>query len=258
LGADLYIVIRGSRSLADVKMVIEFNLISFLDNREAHEGALRSALWVVEECRDIISSCKGRSIFTGHSLGGSIASPAATILRGHEENERVSAVYFGTFPSMSDQLAIEVQPFIITTILNRDPIAKLSPQNIKSAITVVAPIAQSNPLFLIGIVVRLVQAGSGGAIAEQIMASAAEIAQTLLRTITSIGETQNLVNPGAVYHIVITDGGFDIRRFREDEGVGNIFELAQGIDDHTCNSYRQVLQKSISALKGATLPGSAW
>jgi hypothetical protein len=124
-------------------------------------------------------------------------------------------------------------------------------------------LAQSNPAFLAGIVEQLAgalvtQARQGDAIAQQIRVSAADIAQKLFRTVALMGETRNIVNSGAVCHLVATEGGLDVRRFRGDERLGNIFELTGGTEDHACDSYSKVLQRSKNALNGATLPRSPW
>jgi predicted alpha/beta hydrolase family esterase len=105
---------------------------------------MMAALWVVDQCRDLISSWPGPITFTGHSLGGGTSAIAATFLRLRENYTNVRGIVFATGPALSEQLVARTRSFVTTFIVDRDPISRISPLSMKQMVSAVASITETS------------------------------------------------------------------------------------------------------------------
>jgi hypothetical protein len=263
LGADLYIAIRGSSDIADIVTAYEFNSVPFLTDHFVHEGSLKSSIWVLGQCRPLISSCGGRVVFTGHSLGGSIAAVCAAILRFQENNTNASAMCFATSPTYSEQISIQTRPFVTTIILNADPIPRLNPQNTIQIVNGLVPQGEPASEGLIHILEQFAEGvvaptHAGESLTEQLKQTATEIAEQMVRNARSYDLSKVVVSPGLVYHVVFTESGPRIRMFEEGEVIHSFVEVFGRIGDHLIANYRKVFKGALDALKEAPLPQCNW
>jgi hypothetical protein len=147
LASEIYITNCGSVDFGDFATVFGGVPVPFMPRHLVHEAAMKAARWILDECKDLIFSCTGKIVFTGHSDGGSVA----TILRCERGHEYVTAVCFGTFPTISKRLANETRSFITTFISNRDQISKWNPENLKKTVTSVIPLNSTDSSSLISL-----------------------------------------------------------------------------------------------------------
>jgi hypothetical protein len=277
LASDIYITIRGSVDFGDFTTVFEGAPISFMSRHLVHEGTMKAARWILDECNDLIYSCTGKIVFTGHSLGGSVASIAATILRCERGHKNVIAICFGTFPTMSKELSNETRSFITTFILNRDPISKMNPQNLKKMVTSVMPLnrTDSNSLISLTSVVRefaetiLGASNPNDSLNQQIKKSSSQMTRKLLRDVRTLDDDTNLFNPGTVYHIESLDDGArsemqmqmpkqtktmtKMNMFEEGGHLNSFHDVIKDVGDHWFGLYRQLVHQMMTIVHGPRL-----
>jgi hypothetical protein len=251
-GPDLYVAIRGSVEITDFNAVLDFNPAPFLESHHAHSGALKCADWVLEQCDAIISNCTGTVVFTGHSIGGTIASLCAARLRLDKGNSNVYATCFATLPAVSEGLGKLLRPFVTTFVVNQDIIPSLNPGNFRAVFQVFLTPPGKDGLKtpdLGGIVEKFAESliikDSGTpkteAVMREIRLHSAKLGARLLVNLGLMGKAGKVINPGVVYHVIITDGVPDVQFFDENVPLENIFEIFSGLKDHFIGTYRKVL-----------------
>jgi hypothetical protein len=60
-------------------------------------------------------------------------------------------------------------------------------------------------------------------------------------------QDENFQNPGAAYHVILTDGIPDVILFDEKVRLSNILELFGGLQDHLMPAYKATLSRSMKA-----------
>jgi predicted esterase len=256
-GSDLFIAVRGSVEISDFHSVLDFRSVEFLTKFRVHRGAFVSAKWLLKKCRPLISEHSGNIIFTGHSFGGSVAAVAAAMLRLGEDLPRVSAYCFATLPAFSVELSKQSQSFITTWVVNQDAIPSLNPRNIKTIFESLGPVRTSDQGQ--SAIAKLVES-----FAESMLTQAnkipkteelsAKIREESLKLATRVSINLNvveqggkLVNPGAAYHVIITDNVPNVIQYDENVPLESILEIFAGIKDHMIGIYRNVLGRSMKA-----------
>lgn len=257
-GDTLYIVIRGSTEISDFETILDFNAVEYRGGK-LHAGCLRAARWILQECQDLLSEWKGKIIFTGHSMGGSIAGIAATLMRLDDGNERVSAIAFASFPCMSVDIAELTKSFVTTFVVNRDIIPSLNPMNIK---TVFEAIVAHDPTgtgakIMDGIIQQFAEAmitGDANKRADpdsEVMKKVREESNKIsARIMVNVKRTEGIgkmVNPGTAYHAIITEGKPHVIIFDENVKLESILEIFGGLPDHMIGTYKRVLGLSMRA-----------
>lgn len=254
----LFIAVRGSVEVPDFNAVLDFNASPFLGGHFVHSGALRSAQWLLGQLDPLISAWRGRIILTGHSLGGTTAAVAAMLLRFDRSNTNVSAICFATFPAISQSLAPDTQSFITTFVVNQDVIPSLNPGNFRAifgSLLQAGNDEHKGATMLRGVIEKFAESlMANGAdssqttnISESVKRESIKLTARLLINIKAMGKAGKIVNPGVVYHVIITDNVPDVILFNENVPLGNILELFSGIRDHFIGTYRQVLGQAAKA-----------
>jgi hypothetical protein len=257
-GTELFIAIRGSVEITDFNAVIDFNPTPFLESHHAHSGALKCADWVLEQCESILSNWTGKIVFTGHSIGGTIASLCAARLRLDRGNSKVYAICFATLPAVSEGLGKMMGKFVTTFVVNQDIIPSLNPGNFRAIFQVflTAKGKDGGTSLDLGEIVQkfaesLIMKDSGAvkteAVMKQIKMHSAKLGARLLVNLGLMGKAGKVVNPGVVYHAIITDGVPDVQFFDENVPLESIFELFSGLTDHFIGTYRKVLGNCMRA-----------
>lgn len=269
LASDVYIAIRGSVDFGDFTTVFNGLPVPFMSRHLVHEGAMRAARWILDECNDLICSCTGKIVFTGHSLGGSVASIAATILRYERGYKHVIAICFGTFPTMSKELSNETRSFITTFILNRDPISKWNPRNLKKMVTSVMPLNRTDSSSLISLtsIIRefagtiLGASHPNDSLSHQIKKSSSQMTRKLLRDLRTVDDDTNLFNPGMVYHIEISDDEsqsqmqttMKMNMFEEGGNLNSFYDVIKDVSDHWFTPYQRFIHHMMTTVHGSRL-----
>jgi hypothetical protein len=267
--SDIYITIRGSADFGDLATVFDGMPVPFMSRHLVHEGAMKAARWILDECKDLICSYTGKIVFTGHSLGGAVASIAATILRYERGYKQVMAICFGTFPTMSKELANDTRSFITTFVLNRDPISKCNPQNVKKMVTSVTPLNRTDSNSLISLTSTVQEfagtilgaADPNDSLSRQIQKSSSQMARKLLRDLRTLDNDANLFNPGMVYQIESSDDdtrsqtqtAMKLNMFEEGGRLDSFNDIIKDVGDHRFALYRRLVHQMMTIAHGSRL-----
>ena len=135
---SIHICVRGTFSVADVLTDINAEYVPFL-NGTAHKGVLTAALWIrdhyLEEIVQWVQQMDAHALyFSGHSLGGSIASLLLMLVRDriHEEfgtDFVCKAFAYASAPCVSSEVISFCAPFkqdMICFLNKHDPVPLLS------------------------------------------------------------------------------------------------------------------------------------
>jgi hypothetical protein len=257
-GAHLYVAVRGSVEISDFNAVLDFNPTPFLGAHHAHAGALKCADWVLEQCAALVAGCRGAIIFTGHSIGGTVASLCAARLRLERGRADVCAICFATLPAVSPSLSALMRPFVTTFVVSQDVIPCLNPGNFRAVFQVFLAGRKGDGLpapdlgavvekFAQALITKDTGAPRTDAVMREVKRQSAKLGARLLVNLGLMGKAGKVVNPGVVYHVIITDGRPDVQFFDENVPLQSIFEIFSGIGDHFIGKYRQVLAQCMSA-----------
>jgi hypothetical protein len=257
-GPNLYIAIRGSVEISDFNAVLDFNPAPFLETHHAHAGALKCADWVLAQCAALLADCRGTIVFTGHSIGGTVASLCAARMRLERKNPNVSAVCFATLPAVTQSLSKLMRPFVTTFVVGQDIIPCLNPGNFRAVFQVFlagkgqkglpAPdLGSIVEKFAEAMIMKDTGAPRTDAVMREVKQHSAKLGARLLVNLGLMGKAGKIVNPGVVYHVIITDGRPDVQFFDENVPIESIFEIFSGITDHFIGKYRRVLGQCMRA-----------
>ena len=256
--SELFISIRGSTEISDFNTILDFNAVPFTTGK-VHSGCLSGARWILEQLRPILANWNGPIIFTGHSMGGSIATVCAAILRIEEDRKSASAFCFGSLPCFSDDVSRAIRRFVTTFVVNRDIVPSLNPMNIKNVVEAIVSNSDNGKgaLLLNSAVESFAEAMITGDVSKKadpdsptlarIKEESNKLTARIMVNVRRAGEIGKLVNPGTVYHVIITDGVPNVIIFDENVPLENILEVFSGLRDHMINTYRQVLSRSMRA-----------
>jgi hypothetical protein len=256
LGSELYIAVRGSITPVDLRTVLEVRPVTFPGTDQfVHYGPMMAARWVIDQCRDLISSWRGTITFTGHSLGGGASAIAATILRLRENYTNVCGVVFATAPALSEQLAARARSFVTTFIVDRDPVSRLSPLNMKRMVSAVVSINDTDTGMLVDTVEVLLGTilgtfRTGDKQSRGVREMSPVIAKTLIEG-ARLTHDQELVQPGFVCHVVTEKHQTEVRTFKEGRKLSSFTDVINEIGDHRFTNYQRVLRQSVSTLIGS-------
>ena len=255
---ELFVAIRGSTDISDFNTILDFNAVPFSTGK-AHAGCISAARWMIKHLQPIIDSWTGPIIFTGHSMGGSIAAVCAAILRIESDDARASAFCFGSLPCFSPDVSHAIRSYVTGFVVNRDIVPSLNPINIKNVVEAIVSHGDdgSGAHLLNSAVESFAEAMVTGDVRKRadptspIMARIKEESNKLTARIMvnarRAGEIGKLVNPGTVYHVILTDGEPNVVIFDENVPLENILEVFSGLRDHMIGTYRQVLSHAMRA-----------
>jgi hypothetical protein len=180
------------------------------------------------------------------------------ILRFERGNTNVSAICFATFPAVSQSLARDTQSFITTFVVNQDVIPSLNPGNFRAIFGSLLQAGDDErkgarmlreviEKFAESLMANGANASQTTNLSESVKRESIKLTARLVINIKAMGKAGKIVNPGVVYHVIITDNVPDVVLFDENVPLGNILELFSGIRDHFIGTYRQVLGQATRA-----------
>jgi len=226
--------IRGTKQWSDVLTDYMYTAVPFpavsghscggSGDRLAHDGFLRSALYIAEAVRPLLLELMHRRAgsqgcwklrIVGHSLGGAVAALLALLLC--DDFPAVRAVAFGPPPCMSSALSEASKLRVISFVNGNDVIPRLSSKGLLS-------------LFL------------GGKTRPAAAAAAA--------TATMESTLQRLVPPGRTFHVAMTSASatcFEVPTsfYSESEAIA----IAVAVADHRKTSYLVSFESLVATTK---------
>ena len=130
----LFVAVRGSYTFADFITDLKLSAVQVGDTL-MHSGvfsASNSLFARAEEHLIQLSKDYGNCpiVFTGHSLGGSVAAATARFFRLHHPDLPVFAVCFAPIASLGIEGAMETHDYITSFVLGGDPVPFLSLHNV--------------------------------------------------------------------------------------------------------------------------------
>jgi hypothetical protein len=247
-------MVRGSTELGDFTTGLEFNPAPFLTDYRAHRGALLSAEWLLEQCHDIIAACPRRVIVSGHSFGAAVAGIAATTLRFQYKNARAFAILFGSLPSMSSEIAAQTHDFIATFVFDEDPVAKMTPQNLKAATSALVDINQTNPGAFGPVLHRygefcLGPIEPGSFLESDLNLKSDRVALNIMRD-SMLAGSHNTVNPGTVWCIFVSEPQPPtLGLWIEGQRINGWTDIIENMRNHKFSRYLRIMEECADALR---------
>lgn len=252
---DLYIIIRDVVDITDFLIILDYVPFDFHGSK-VHHGVFLAAKWVIEQCKNDIANCNGKIFVTGYSLGASVASMIATILRYEENYNNVFAFGFGGIPILGKSIAKNTRSFITNFVVNQDLFPAFNPKNFDNIIQSIVPKGSSEAVqgaMIINDAIKelalSLEEQNHGKVSDEmknaINAESMHISTILLNNVGNADNFEDLVNPGIVYHLLLIDKNYvDIKKFDENIQINSVFEIISVLKDHMINVYKEVLYSS--------------
>ena len=244
---DIFIVVRGAAEPYDFVSCLEYDPVAF-EGGYVHGGILKSARTILSQAQEYIDQCTGTIIIGGNSYGGAISTVLTAILVLEQKRKNVIGVATAPLPSITSDLAIQLEPYLTSIVYQNDVVPRLNYQTLgQIASTVFQPgtTPQQAAMFIQPMIQNiLVSSGYMDQNAVQSIIQYIQSISSLILKSTTTPISQIFQCGGKIFHITKDqEGHFSTKLVKGPLTTFalNLFMVMAFIGDHSYQAYFEAL-----------------